>query len=90
MNRIPTEEQVENIRQQYPAGTRITLHSLEDPYVQIPAGTKGTVVCVDDMGQIGMKWDNGASLSLVPGVDSFSKDAVPEKEKSKRSHDLER
>jgi len=25
------------------------------------------------MGQIGMHWDNGRSLSLVPGEDSFRK-----------------
>ena len=39
------------------------------------------------MGQIGMRWDTGSSLVLIPGVDSFSKEPLPER---KRSHELER
>lgn len=89
MNRIPTREQVERLRQQYPAGTRITLRSMDDPQAP-PPGTKGTVSYVDDMGQIGVKWDTGSNLSLIPGEDSFSKEPMPEKTKHKRSRDLER
>lgn len=55
----------------YPPGTRLELISMDDPYAPVPSGTRGTVQYVDDMGQIGMKWDNGQSLSLVPGEDSF-------------------
>ena len=89
MNRIPSREQVERLRQRYPAGTRIVLHSMDD--AQAPrTGTMGTVVYVDDMGQLGVEWDNGSALSLIPGEDSFSKEAAPEKNKHKRSRDLER
>lgn len=90
MNPFPTKEQVERIRQAYPVGTRLILHSMDDPYAKIPPGTKGTVVYVDDMGQIGMRWDNGSGLSLIPGVDAFSKDAAKEKHKTRRSHETER
>ena len=38
-----------------------------------PAGTVGTVKCVDDMGTIHMRWDSGRSLGIVPGEDSFRK-----------------
>jgi hypothetical protein len=37
----------------------------------IESGTLGTVQAVDDAGQLLMKWDNGRSLSLIPGVDNF-------------------
>lgn len=36
-----------------------------------PQGTRGKVVYVDDAGQIHVKWENGSSLALIPGVDKF-------------------
>ena len=65
-----TREQIQRIKDQYPAGTRIRLNSMDDPQ-PIPPGTEGEVICVDDAGQLLMKWDNGRSLSLIPGEDSF-------------------
>ena len=65
------------IRDQYSPGTRIRLTQMDDPYAPIPSGTEGTVDFVDDAGQIHMKWDNGRSLALIPGEDSFSKIASP-------------
>lgn len=58
-------------KEKYPAGTRIELISMEDPYAPIAPGTKGTVAHVDDIGTIHMKWDNGRTLGLIPGEDSF-------------------
>ena len=89
MGQNPTREQIEWLRRQYPADTRIMLHSMDDAQAP-PPGTMGTVVYVDDMGQLGVEWDNGSALSLIPGEDSFSKVFAPEKEKQKRSRDLER
>lgn len=63
---------VEFIKEQYPPGTRIRLNSMDDPYAPIAPGTEGEVDFVDDIGQLHMKWDNGRTLALVPGEDSFS------------------
>lgn len=57
----------------YPAGTRVELNFMEDPWNPVPSGTRGTVVHVDDMGQIHMKWDNGRTLALNSEEDSFRK-----------------
>ena len=76
MGKFPTREEVERLRQYYPAGTRIVLDEMpEDPF-PIPPGTAGEVIGVDDAGQVMVKWQNGRSLSLIPGVDSFH--AAPE------------
>lgn len=69
---------VEAIKERYPAGTRIRLGSMEDPYTPVPPGTEGAVDFVDDIGQIHMKWDNGRSLALIPQEDSFSVISKPE------------
>ncbi|MBQ7498892.1 MAG: DUF4314 domain-containing protein [Selenomonas sp.] len=35
-------------------------------------GVCGTVVAVDDIGQLHVDWDNGSSLAINPEVDGFS------------------
>ena len=73
MFRMPTEKEVQRIRTLYPAGTRVELISMDDPYTTLKPGDQGSVVGVEDAGQIMMKWDNGSTLSLIPGEDSFRK-----------------
>ena len=72
MNQFPSKTQIAQIRLSYPPGTRLVLDQMDDNGA-VPLGTHGTVAYVDDAGQLGMKWDNGRTLSLVPGVDSFRK-----------------
>ena len=71
-------EYVQRIKEQYPVGTRIRLNHMSDPQA-VPDGTEGTVTYVDSIGQLGMKWDNNRSLSLVPGEDDFSVISRPKK-----------
>ena len=63
---------VDFLRKMYPVGCKVELHFMDDPQAP-PSGTKGTVMFVDDIGQIHVKWENGSSLALIPNVDSFSK-----------------
>ena len=71
MQRMPSPTEVIAIRQQYPAGTRLELINMDDPYTHLRAGDRGTVEGVDDAWQIMMKWDRGGSLPLIPGADTF-------------------
>jgi len=68
---FPNKRQLEALRERYPAGTRIRLNHMDDPYAPIPHGTTGSVDYIDDAGNIHMKWDNGRLLSLIDGVDDF-------------------
>ena len=63
---------VKFIQEQHPPGTRIRLNSMHDPYAPVTPGTEGVVDLVDDDGQLHMKWDNGRTLALIPGEDSFT------------------
>ena len=69
-NGFPDRKTVERLREQYPDGTRVRLLSMDDPQAP-PIGTEGTVIGVDDAGNIMMSWDSGGGLNLVYGVDSF-------------------
>lgn len=65
---IPREV-VERLRKQYPADCRVELLHMNDVQAP-PTGTKGTVIGVDDIGSIMVRWDNGSGLSVAYGEDS--------------------
>lgn len=65
------------MREQFPPGTRIRLIEMKDPYAPVPPGAEGVVTAVDDIGTLHMKWDNGRTLGVVPGEDSFKAIAKP-------------
>lgn len=66
--KIPRKEIVEQLRSEYPEGTRVELVRMDDLQAP-PVGTKGTVQGVDDVGSILVAWDNGSSLNVAYGPD---------------------
>jgi len=84
---LNNRKQVERIKERYPIGTRIELLSTMDDIQGVEKGIKGTVVGVDDMGTIHMKWDNGRGLGLIPGEDNFIVLSRPQENSQEQSND---
>ena len=62
------------LKERYPAGCRVELTHMNDPYnTTLLPGAQGTVIGVDDIGTIHVKWDCGSSLGVVFGEDSCRK-----------------
>lgn len=73
-----TKERLQALRQAYPAGFRVELVHMDDPYnTKLFPGSKGTVMAVDDIGTIHVAWDCGSSLGAVYGVDAVRKVSEP-------------
>ena len=64
---------VERYKEAYPPGTRIMLLNMGNDPRPVEASTRGTVLGVDDTGTLHCDFDNGRSLGIVPGEDSFRK-----------------
>ena len=65
-----TKETLDRIRKEYPAGARVELVHMNDPYnTKLFPGASGTVVSVDDIGTVHVRWDRGSSLGVVYGED---------------------
>lgn len=65
--------QAEHYKAAYPPGTRIMLLHMGDDPRPIEDNMRGTVKAVDDLGTLHCSFDNGRSLGIVPGEDSFRK-----------------
>lgn len=74
MNKFEAERHfAQRMKNNYPPGTRIMLLQMGDDPRPIEPNTRGTVKAVDDIGTLHCNFDNGRSLGIVPGEDSFRK-----------------
>ena len=70
---FPPQNIVNLVKENYPENSRIELITLNDPFVKIPSGTKGTVNTVDDTGTVFVTFDTGQYIGLVYGEDYYKK-----------------
>ena len=63
---------IQFLKDLYPAGTRVKLVEMNDIQAP-PIGTLGTVMYVDYIGTIHIKWDNGSTLGAAYPEDRVSK-----------------
>lgn len=68
-NDSPSRETVRHMKELYPAGCRVELIEMDDPYTHIPEGTRGTVIAVDDIASVHIRWDTGSTLAAAYGID---------------------
>lgn len=71
MQGFPSKQTVERLRKTYPAGTRIELVSMSDPFTKLTPGEQGTVQFIDDIGTIFVNWDCGSGLGVAYGEDTI-------------------
>ena len=69
----PSKDALERLRKQYPAGARVELVSMRDPFTSLKPGDRGTVTHVDDLGTVHISWDCGSGLGAVYGEDIIRK-----------------
>ena len=72
MNKFEAERRfAQRMKDNYPPGTRILLLQMGDDPRPVEDNTRGTVKAVDDIGTLHCDFDNGRTLAIVPGEDSF-------------------
>ena len=63
---------IQFLKDLYPTGTRVKLVEMNDIQAP-PIGTLGSVMYVDDIGTIHIKWDNGSTLGAAYPEDRVTK-----------------
>ena len=73
MQEFPNKQTSERLRKTYPAGTRVELVSMNDPYTKLMPGEQGTVQFIDDIGTVFVNWDCGSGPGVAYGEDVIRK-----------------
>ena len=66
------DNRLKELKKNIHLGTKIRMESMSDPYAPIPPGIEGIVDFVDDIGTLHCNFENGRSLGVIVGEDSFS------------------
>ena len=66
------KNKINELKQRYPKDTRVVLIHMDDEQAP-PIGTEGTVMGVDGIGSLLVRWDNGSSLNVLYGIDKVEK-----------------
>ena len=66
----------------YSPGDRIFLVYTDDIFTKLKYGDKGTILYIDDIGNIHIDWDCGEGISMIPDIDIIKK--INREEKLKR------
>lgn len=69
MMKMPNKELIAELRREYPKGARVELIRMDDVQAP-PVGTQGTVLAVDALGSLLVRWDNGSCLNVIYGKDA--------------------
>jgi hypothetical protein len=69
LNRLSSHPLLDALKNLF-LGKKITLDYMDDPR-PVPVGTTGVVNCIDDAGQLNVKWDNGRHLAVVLDAGDF-------------------
>ena len=67
-----SKEWLSFLREQFPAGSRVKLKEMKNPYALLEPGSAGTLDFIDDAGHFHVQWDNSRTLALAIGEDRFS------------------
>ena len=70
--KIPSENELDRIRREYPVGTIIELISMPDKFAP-PKGTLGEIEGVDDLGDLLVRWQTGSGLKVILSEDRIRK-----------------
>lgn len=69
--KTPGTDEIMNLKNAYPKGTRVMLDYTDDPFTKLTRGDTGTVSGIDDIGTLFISWDNGSGLGLDYYADSY-------------------
>ena len=62
-------EVLAKIREDFPVGSTVEVIEFHDQYRDVPPGTRGHVLAVDDCGTVHCSFENGVNLGCIWGID---------------------